>query len=158
MARQYGEIGWTALSYNQDIDPSDHFLFPIMRKWLGGKTFCSNDEIIPQTDAFCKKFDTGNYLDGVKNLKQVGWSVRTLKRTHQEMYRLFVEMLWFVQKQIYWLTLLLLNKLYGKLSELVVIQLTIVINLLQISELDWNSVTWNVLLNWTTDLKILFWC
>ena len=33
-------------SYSADFAPSDYFLFPNLKKWLGGKRFYSNDEII----------------------------------------------------------------------------------------------------------------
>ena len=35
--------------YSPDLSPSDHFLLPNLKKWLGGKKFYSNDEIISQT-------------------------------------------------------------------------------------------------------------
>ena len=38
--------------YSPDLAPSDHFLFSNLQKWLGGKRFYSNDEIISQKNAY----------------------------------------------------------------------------------------------------------
>jgi len=38
--------------YSPDLSPSDFFLFPNMKKWLAGKKFTLNAEIIAETDAY----------------------------------------------------------------------------------------------------------
>jgi len=35
---------------------SDLFLFPNLKKWLGGQRFTSNEEIIAQTNAYFEDF------------------------------------------------------------------------------------------------------
>ena len=37
--------------YSPDLGPSD-FLFPNIKKYLGGQWFTSNEEVIAQTDAY----------------------------------------------------------------------------------------------------------
>jgi len=48
---------------------SDFFLFPNMKKWLGGKRFTSNEEVIAETEAYFAKFDKSYFLDGLKKLE-----------------------------------------------------------------------------------------
>ena len=36
--------------YSPDLAPSEYFLYPNLKKLLGGKRFYSNDEIISQTN------------------------------------------------------------------------------------------------------------
>ena len=38
--------------YSPDLAPSDYFLFPNLNKWLGGKRFYANVEIISQTNTY----------------------------------------------------------------------------------------------------------
>ena len=38
--------------YSPDLTPSDYFLFPHQKKWLGGKRFYANNEIISQTNTY----------------------------------------------------------------------------------------------------------
>jgi histone-lysine N-methyltransferase SETMAR len=48
------ELGYELLlhpPYSPDLAPSVYFLFPNLKKWLGGKKFDSNDEIISETNA-----------------------------------------------------------------------------------------------------------
>lgn len=39
-------------AYSPDLVPSDYFLFPNLKKWLGGRRFTSNDDIIAQTNEY----------------------------------------------------------------------------------------------------------
>ena len=43
--------------YSPDLTPCDFFLFPNMKKWLGGKRFTSNEEVIAATEVYSAKFD-----------------------------------------------------------------------------------------------------
>jgi len=40
-----------------------------MKKWLGGKRFASNEEIITETEAYFKEFAQSYFLDGIKMLE-----------------------------------------------------------------------------------------
>ena len=54
------ELGYKLLPhppYSPDLAPSDYFLFPNLKKWLGGKRFDSNDEVISQTKAYFEDLD-----------------------------------------------------------------------------------------------------
>lgn len=54
------EFGYELLPhppYSPDLAPSDYFLFPNLKKWLGGKRFDSNDEVISQTRAYFEDLD-----------------------------------------------------------------------------------------------------
>jgi len=41
-------------SYSPDLAPSDYYLFPNMKKRLAGRRFYSNEEVIVETNAFCR--------------------------------------------------------------------------------------------------------
>ena len=55
-------------TYSPDLAPSDYFLFPNLKKWLGGKRFYSNDEIISQTNAYFEDLETSYFLEGTQKL------------------------------------------------------------------------------------------
>jgi len=55
--------------YSPDLAPCDFFLFPNLKKWLGGKRFMSNEEVIDQTKAYFEEFDKSYFLDGLKKLE-----------------------------------------------------------------------------------------
>jgi len=55
--------------YSLDLAPCDFFLFPNMKKWLGGKRFTSNEEVIVETEAYFAEFDKSYFLDGLKKLE-----------------------------------------------------------------------------------------
>ena len=42
--------------YSPDLAPCDFFLFPNMKKWLGGKRFTSNEEVIAASEAYFADF------------------------------------------------------------------------------------------------------
>ena len=54
-----------------DLAPSNYFLFPNVKKWLGGKRFYSDDEIISQTNTSRNII----FWKGYKNWRNVGRSV-----------------------------------------------------------------------------------
>ena len=53
--------------YSPDLAPSDYFLFPNLKKWLGGQRFFSNEEVIDQTDAYFENLPKSYFSDGLKN-------------------------------------------------------------------------------------------
>ena len=55
--------------YSPDLAPSDYFLFPNMKIWLGSKIFSSNEEIIAATNEYFEWFDKNYFLEGIKKLK-----------------------------------------------------------------------------------------
>ena len=55
--------------YSPDLAPSDYFLFPNMKTWLGGKRVSSNEEIIAATNEYFEMFDKNNFLEGIKKLE-----------------------------------------------------------------------------------------
>lgn len=55
--------------YSPDLAPCDFFLFPNLKKWLGGKRFSSNSEVVEATNAYFEDFDISYYTDGIKKLE-----------------------------------------------------------------------------------------
>lgn len=55
--------------YSPDLAPSDFFLFPNMKKWLGGKRFAANEEVISETEAYFAEFEKSYFCDGLKKLE-----------------------------------------------------------------------------------------
>ena len=72
--------------YSTDLAPSDYFLFPNLKKWLSGKRFYSNYEIISQTNTYFREIlfferDTkiGETLDEVYRVKSwLYWKIKLL--------------------------------------------------------------------------------
>ena len=56
--------------YSPDLAPSDDFLFPILKKWLGRKRFYSNDEIISQTNTYFEDVEKSYFLEGIQKLEK----------------------------------------------------------------------------------------
>lgn len=55
--------------YSPDLAPSDYYLFPNLKRWLQGKRFTSNDEVIAETNAYFEGLDKEYYLKGVQMLE-----------------------------------------------------------------------------------------
>ena len=55
--------------YSPELSPSDYFLFPNMKTWLGGKRFSLNIEIIAATNEYFEGFDKNYFLEGMKKLE-----------------------------------------------------------------------------------------
>lgn len=56
--------------YSPDLAPSDFFLFPNLKKWLGGQRFMSDDEVITKTEEYFEGFSSSYYLDGIRRLEK----------------------------------------------------------------------------------------
>lgn len=56
--------------YSPDLAPCDFFLFPNLKKWLGGKRFTSNEEVIAETNAYFAEFEKSYYLAGLQKLEK----------------------------------------------------------------------------------------
>ena len=66
------ELGYELLPhppYSPDLAPCDYYLFPNMKKWLGGKRFTSNEEVEWETEAYFGGFDAEYFSDGIKKLE-----------------------------------------------------------------------------------------
>jgi len=54
--------------YPPDLAPCDYFLFPYLKKWLGGRRFTSNEEAIANTEGFFTCLLSKHFLDGLEKL------------------------------------------------------------------------------------------
>ena len=58
------------IPYSPDLAPSDYFLLPNLKKWLGGKRFYSNDEIISQTKIYFEDLEKSYFSEEIQNLEK----------------------------------------------------------------------------------------
>ena len=70
--------------YSADLAMSDYFLFPNLKKRLGGKRFGSNDEIISQTNTYFEDLDKFYFLEGIKKLEKCWMKCIELKGDYVE--------------------------------------------------------------------------
>jgi len=54
--------------YSPDLAPSDYYLFPNLKRWLQGKRFTSNEEVIVETEAYFEGLDV-SYRKGIEMLE-----------------------------------------------------------------------------------------
>lgn len=54
--------------YSPDLDPSDYFLFPVLKRWLRGKRFTSLEDVECQTDAYFEAVD--GFVKGIRMLEE----------------------------------------------------------------------------------------
>jgi len=67
------EIGFQLVShppYSPDLAPSDYYLFPNLKKWLAGKRFYSNEEVIAETSGYFSDLDKSYYSERINKLEQ----------------------------------------------------------------------------------------
>lgn len=57
-------------AYSPDLAPCDYYLFPNLKKWLGGKRFESNKEVITETNGYFESLEKTYYLEGIKKLEK----------------------------------------------------------------------------------------
>lgn len=55
-------------AYSPDLAPSDYFLFSNLKKWLGGRRFASNEDVIAQRNEYFAELPKSYFLDGIKIL------------------------------------------------------------------------------------------
>jgi len=55
--------------YSPDLAPSDYYLFPNLKRWLQGKRFTSNEEVIAETEAYFEGLDVSYYRKGIEMLE-----------------------------------------------------------------------------------------
>ena len=58
------------MPYCADLAPCDYFLFPNLKKWLGGKRFYSNNEIMSQTNTYFEDLEKSYFLEGIQKLEK----------------------------------------------------------------------------------------
>lgn len=56
--------------YSPDLAPCDYFLFPNLKKWLGGQKFSSNEEVISETNAYFEGLEQFYFLEGILKLEK----------------------------------------------------------------------------------------
>ncbi|KOC61938.1 Histone-lysine N-methyltransferase SETMAR [Habropoda laboriosa] len=55
--------------YSPDLAPSDYFLFPNLKKWLGGKRFANNEEVESAVDGYFEELDDSYYKQGIEDIE-----------------------------------------------------------------------------------------
>lgn len=55
--------------YSPDLAPSDFYLFPNMKKWLGGRRFKTDLEVISETKSYFEGLGKDYYKEGIKKLE-----------------------------------------------------------------------------------------
>ncbi|KZC13398.1 Histone-lysine N-methyltransferase SETMAR [Dufourea novaeangliae] len=55
--------------YSPDLAPSDYFLFPNLKKWLGGKRFANNEEVESAVDGYFEELDGSRYKQGIEAIE-----------------------------------------------------------------------------------------
>ena len=81
------ELRYELLSHppcSPDLASCDFYLFPNMKKWLGGKRFASNEEVIAETETYFKEFDQSYFLNDIKMLEYRWAKCIELKRDYVE--------------------------------------------------------------------------
>jgi len=56
--------------YSPDLVPSDFHLFPNLKKFVAGKRFLSNEEMIAAVNAYFEGFPKTHFRDGIKLLEK----------------------------------------------------------------------------------------
>ncbi|EGI59173.1 Mariner Mos1 transposase [Acromyrmex echinatior] len=55
--------------YSPDLAPSDYYLFSNLKRWLQGRRFTSNEEVIAETEAYFEGLDVPYYRKGIEMLE-----------------------------------------------------------------------------------------
>lgn len=55
--------------YSPDLAPCDFFLFPNLKKWLGGRRFATNDEVMTETSHYFEDLEQNYFSEGMKKLE-----------------------------------------------------------------------------------------
>ena len=73
------EVKFTLLPhapYLPNLAPSDYFLFPNLKKWLGDQRFTNNEEMESAVNGYFEELNDSHYKQGIKAIEQ-----RCAKRT-----------------------------------------------------------------------------
>ena len=52
--------------YSPDLAPSDYFLFPNLKKWLGDQRFANNEEVKSAVNGYFEELDGSPYKQGIE--------------------------------------------------------------------------------------------
>ncbi|EFN89016.1 Histone-lysine N-methyltransferase SETMAR, partial [Harpegnathos saltator] len=55
--------------YSPDLAPSDCFLFPNLKKRLGGKRFANNEEVEFAVDGYFEELDDSHYKQDIETIE-----------------------------------------------------------------------------------------
>jgi len=55
--------------YSPDLASSDYFLFPNLKKWLGGKRFANNEEVESAVNGYFEELDNSHYKQGIEAIE-----------------------------------------------------------------------------------------
>ena len=70
--------------YSQDLALRDYYLFPNLKRWLKGKRFHTNEEVISVTETYFAKFDKSYYSKGIKILENYWKKCNSLQGDYVE--------------------------------------------------------------------------
>ena len=56
--------------YSPDLAPNDYWLFVDLKKLLAGKKFCTNEDVIAETEAYFEAKDKSFYKSGIEMLER----------------------------------------------------------------------------------------
>jgi len=69
--------------YSPDLALAD-YLFPNMKKWLAGKKFESNYEVIDQTNVYFAELNKSHFMNRIKKIENLGPNISRMKGDHVE--------------------------------------------------------------------------
>ncbi|KAL1460741.1 hypothetical protein WDU94_012693 [Cyamophila willieti] len=81
------ELRWELLPhppYSPDLAPCDYHLFPNLKKWLGGKKFASNTDLIEAVNGYFEGLDQSSYAAGINRLEHRSTKCIELKGDYVE--------------------------------------------------------------------------
>jgi len=55
--------------YSPDLAPCDYYLFPNLKKWLGGRRFTSNEEVKSETTEYFAGLEKPYFAEGIRKLE-----------------------------------------------------------------------------------------
>lgn len=70
--------------YSPDLAPSDYFLFPNLKKWLGGKRFANNEEVNSAIDGYFEELDGSYCKQGIEAIEHLWEKCIELKGDYVE--------------------------------------------------------------------------
>ena len=56
--------------YSSCLVPADYFLYPNMKKWVGGKRFANNEEVKSAVDSNFEELDDSHYKEGTEAIEK----------------------------------------------------------------------------------------
>ena len=55
--------------YSSDFASSNYFLFPTLKKWLGGQRFINNEEVESAVNGYFDELDGSHYKQGIEAIE-----------------------------------------------------------------------------------------